>query len=98
MGLCVFPVGLLNEFCVSLVGLRTRGAGVQLMKVLVAMLALAKVSSGNSVSSHSVEMRPLTLKPLGVLGTIKPRSARRWNARFAVFLPTFKAAAASRTL
>src|SRR6266850_1329384 len=67
MGLWVSPVGLLNDFCVSLVGLRTGGAGVQLMKVFVAMLTLAKVSSGNSVSSHSVEVRPFTLKPLRFL-------------------------------
>jgi hypothetical protein len=46
MGLCVSPVGLLNEFRVFLVGLRTGGAGVQLMKVLVAVLTLAMVSSG----------------------------------------------------
>src|ERR1700733_12722542 len=69
MGLCVSPVGLLNEFCVSLVGLRTGGAGVQLVKVLVAVLTVARVSSGNSVSSHSVEVRPLMFKPLRFLAT-----------------------------
>src|SRR4051794_28233605 len=70
MGLSVSPVGLLIEFCVFLVGLHTGGAGVQLMKVFAAVLTLASVSSGNSVSSHSVEVRPFTLKPLRFLATM----------------------------
>src|ERR1700716_504416 len=68
------------------------------MKVLVAMLVPVLVSSGNSVRSHSVDVRPLQLNPLGVFGRMKPRSARWWNPRFAVLRLTFRAAAASRTL
>ena len=56
------------------------------------------VSSGNSVSSHSVATRPFMLKPLRLLTLMKPTSISVLKQRFAVLRPMWSAVAASRTL
>lgn len=80
-------VGLYNEF-----------PGIHFIKSLLVAVKWDWVSSGNSVSSHSVETRPFMLKPLRLPILKKPLAIKRWKQRWAVLRPIFSALAASLTL